>query len=112
VNCPGTRIVPENGGGTNRAGALISSGPRSEVVALMLRGARIAARRGEQVCEVCGKSFRPARSDARTCSPKCRQKKYRRLRKDRSNPGRDDHHDHDGHGDVDHQDRAGLHERV
>lgn len=49
-----------------------------------LRGARIAARRGEKECAVCGKKFSPARSDARTCSPACRQKKYRERRKDRT----------------------------
>jgi predicted nucleic acid-binding Zn ribbon protein len=45
-----------------------------------LRSARLAARRGEKVCEVCGKKFRPASSAARTCSPKCKQKKYRKNR--------------------------------
>lgn len=45
-----------------------------------LRSARLAARRGEKVCEVCGKRFRPKRSDAKTCSPKCKQKKYRKDR--------------------------------
>jgi predicted nucleic acid-binding Zn ribbon protein len=91
-----------------------------------LRGARLAARRGKKVCEVCGAEFTPKKSDAETCSPACRQKKYRRklrkLRKDRSNPGHDDHrdrgdlrHDHHDPGDHDHddrQDRTGLHERV
>jgi predicted nucleic acid-binding Zn ribbon protein len=69
------------------------------------RRARMAARRGKMVCEVCGARFTPKRRDAKTCSRTCRQKKYRKLRKDRtvhdSNP---DHHDH--------HDRAGLHERV
>jgi predicted nucleic acid-binding Zn ribbon protein len=46
------------------------------------RGARIAARRGKIECEVCGAEFTPARNDAKTCSPKCRQKKYRQVRKD------------------------------
>jgi predicted nucleic acid-binding Zn ribbon protein len=45
-----------------------------------LRGARIAARRGEMECEMCRTKFRPARSDARTCSAACRQKKYRKDR--------------------------------
>jgi hypothetical protein len=38
------------------------------------------SRRGEMECAVCGKKFRPARSDAKTCTPKCRQKKYREDR--------------------------------
>ena len=42
-----------------------------------LRGARMAARRAKRVCEVCGAQFTPTRSDAKTCSPRCRQKKYR-----------------------------------
>jgi predicted nucleic acid-binding Zn ribbon protein len=74
-----------------------------------LRGARIAARRGEKECAGCGKKFRPARSDARTCSPACRQKKYRNSNPD--HPGHPDHHDRGDHDD-DHQDRTGLHERV
>jgi hypothetical protein len=45
-----------------------------------LRGARIAARRGKMVCEVCGARFIPKRRDAKTCSPACRQKKYRKDR--------------------------------
>ncbi len=49
-----------------------------------LRGARLAARRPEKVCEACGAKFMPPRSDAMTCSPACRQKKYRKLRKDRT----------------------------
>jgi predicted nucleic acid-binding Zn ribbon protein len=77
------------------------------------RRARLAARRGKMACEVCGEQFRPKQQSAKTCSGACRQEKYRRkLRKDRSNPGRDDDHDHDGPGDVDHQDRTGRHEPV
>jgi predicted nucleic acid-binding Zn ribbon protein len=45
-----------------------------------LRGARMAARRGNRVCEVCGEHFTPKRMDAKTCSPACRQKKYRMNR--------------------------------
>jgi predicted nucleic acid-binding Zn ribbon protein len=72
-----------------------------------MRRARLAARRAKMLCEVCGAEFTPRQRRAKTCSPACRQEKYRRkLRNDRSNPGRDDHHDHDGPGDVDHQDRA------
>jgi predicted nucleic acid-binding Zn ribbon protein len=72
-----------------------------------LRRARMAARRSKMVCEVCGAQFTPKRSDARTCSRACRQKKYRsKLRNDRSNPGHDDHQHADGPGDVDRQDRA------
>jgi predicted nucleic acid-binding Zn ribbon protein len=41
------------------------------------RRARIAARRGKKVCEACGTEFAPPRSDAKTCSPACRQKKCR-----------------------------------
>ena len=36
-----------------------------------------------KICEVCGKSFTPKRSDARTCSDRCRQ----RLRRSRVNAG-------------------------
>ena len=32
----------------------------------------------EKVCEVCGSEFFATRSDAKTCSPSCRQKSYRR----------------------------------
>ena len=74
-----------------------------------LRGARLAARRGEMMCEVCSAEFTPKKSDARRCSDACRQKKYRKLLKDRSNPDHQDHQDHrDRHGDHDddHQDRA------
>jgi predicted nucleic acid-binding Zn ribbon protein len=48
------------------------------------RRARIAAGRGKMECEVCGAEFTPTRNDAKTCSPACRQKKYRKLRKDRT----------------------------
>lgn len=36
-----------------------------------------ARARGDRVCPVCGQPFTPPRSDAVTCSPKCRQKAYR-----------------------------------
>jgi hypothetical protein len=32
----------------------------------------------ERACAVCGRTFTPPRRDARTCSPACRQKAYRR----------------------------------
>jgi len=76
------------------------------------RRARLAARRGKMSCEVCGAHFTPKQKGAKTCSPACRQKKYRlKLRNDRSNPGHDlrrhDHQHADGPGDEDHpQDRA------
>jgi len=70
------------------------------------RRARLAARRGKMICEVCGAEFTPKQRGAKTCSGACRQKKYRELRKDRSNPGHDDHHDRHGHDDDDRQDRA------
>ncbi len=38
------------------------------------------ARAREKVCEVCGEVFTAARRDARTCSPACKQKAYRRRR--------------------------------
>ena len=76
------------------------------------RRARLAVRRGKKVCEVCGAQFTPTRSDAKTCSRACRQKKYRELRKDRSNPGHDDPYVHGDHDHDDRQDRTGLHERV
>jgi predicted nucleic acid-binding Zn ribbon protein len=54
-----------------------------------LRAARLAARRGKMACEVCGAEFTPKKRGAKTCSPACRQEKYRRkLRNERSNPGR------------------------
>jgi hypothetical protein len=31
-----------------------------------------------KICTVCGDSFEPAKSNAITCSPACRQKAYRR----------------------------------
>jgi hypothetical protein len=31
----------------------------------------------EKTCEVCGREFTAARSDAKSCSPSCRQKAYR-----------------------------------
>ena len=77
-----------------------------------LRSARLAVRRGKKVCELCGAEFTPKKSDAMTCSNACRQKKYREFRKDRSNPGHDDHRDRGGHDHDDRQDHAGLHERV
>jgi hypothetical protein len=78
-----------------------------------MRGARLAARRPERACEVCGTRFTPKkRTDAKTCSPACRQKKYRELRKDRSNPGHDDHRDRGDHNHDDRQDRTGRDERV
>lgn len=45
---------------------------------------RIAERRtarGTHHCEVCGEPFRPARSDATTCSARCRQRKRRATTK-------------------------------
>lgn len=33
-----------------------------------------------RLCSVCGEHFQPPRSDARTCSPACRQKAYRQRR--------------------------------
>jgi len=32
-------------------------------------------------CEICGKEFRTNRAHATTCSPACRQKKYRKSKK-------------------------------
>jgi hypothetical protein len=39
-----------------------------------------AARAREKVCEVCGEEFTATRRDAKTCSPACKQKAYRRRR--------------------------------
>ncbi len=36
----------------------------------------------EKVCDVCGEEFTATRNDAKTCSPKCRQKAYRRREKE------------------------------
>jgi hypothetical protein len=44
-----------------------------------LRAERLAEARMLD-CAVCGERFHPARSDAVTCSPACRQKAYRRRR--------------------------------
>lgn len=35
-------------------------------------------------CSVCGKAFRTNRAHTTTCSPKCRQKKYRLTKKNTS----------------------------
>jgi hypothetical protein len=45
------------------------------------RRARLEAARADRVCEQCGATFDPPRSDARTCSPACRQKAYRARRR-------------------------------
>ena len=39
-----------------------------------------AERRGDRVCAVCGGFFTPKRSDGLTCSPACRQKRYRQKK--------------------------------
>jgi site-specific DNA recombinase len=39
-----------------------------------------SSRARQKVCEVCGSEFVATRSDAKTCSPKCRQAAYRRRR--------------------------------
>ncbi len=39
-----------------------------------------SAARGPRTCPVCGQTFTPARSDAQTCSPKCRTRRYRTSR--------------------------------
>ena len=41
------------------------------------RRVRRPAQRLERACDVCQQPFLPRRRDARTCSPKCRQKAYR-----------------------------------
>jgi len=38
------------------------------------------ARDREKVCGVCGEEFTAKRVDAKTCSPACKQKAYRRRR--------------------------------
>jgi hypothetical protein len=45
------------------------------------------ARAREKVCEVCGEGFTATRRDAKTCSPPCKQKAYRR-RKQEAEKGR------------------------
>jgi hypothetical protein len=40
-----------------------------------------AAARGDSQCEGCGETFTAARSDARYCSPACRQRSYRERKK-------------------------------
>ena len=45
------------------------------------------ARAREKVCEVCGEGFTASRRDAKTCSPPCKQKAYRR-RKQEAEKGR------------------------
>jgi len=44
------------------------------------RAKRERAALDRKVCEACGEPFEPTRSDAKTCSPACRQRLYR-LRK-------------------------------
>ena len=39
-----------------------------------------ATRRENTICQVCGKTFTPARSDAITCSDRCRQVRSRQRR--------------------------------
>ena len=41
-----------------------------------------AAQAREKACEVCGESFTATRTDARTCSPACKQKAYRQRKKE------------------------------
>jgi len=36
----------------------------------------------EKVCEICGKAFTATRRDAKTCSKKCKQKAYRRRKRE------------------------------
>ena len=43
------------------------------------RAARAAAK-GPRTCPVCDQTFTPARSDAQTCSPACRTRRYRTSR--------------------------------
>ncbi len=45
-----------------------------------VRRERRAARASGKVCEVCAKVFTTKRSDAKTCSPACKQKAYRRRK--------------------------------
>ena len=40
-------------------------------------------------CATCGSEFTPIRSDARYCSPKCRQAAYRQRRSDSDSPSAD-----------------------
>jgi len=40
---------------------------------------RRQAPRSTRTCSECGDTFKPARSDATTCSPRCRQRRRRRL---------------------------------
>ena len=113
---PGNLAPPERSGWCVVCGKPLSKGGGSQSFCSggcrswyhgRLRSARLAARRGKMMCETCGKQFTPKQRGARTCSSRCRQKKYRRkLRNDRSNPGHDDYQHADGPGDVDHQDRA------
>lgn len=39
-------------------------------------------------CEICGKAFRTNRSHTTTCSPACKQKKYRMNKKNKAGQGR------------------------
>jgi hypothetical protein len=41
----------------------------------------------EKVCEVCGEEFTATRRDAKTCSPACKQKAYRRRKGDSGDGG-------------------------
>ena len=45
------------------------------------RARRAKSKVSEVTCQVCGQTFTPKRSDAKTCSPNCRQKLYRAPRK-------------------------------
>jgi predicted nucleic acid-binding Zn ribbon protein len=55
------------------------SGRCSNDASIERRRQRRAAAR-QKVCEVCGEEFTAKRVDAKTCSPACKQKAYRRRR--------------------------------
>ena len=44
------------------------------------REKRLRLRDPQKTCVICGENFTPARCDAKTCSPACRQKAYRQRR--------------------------------
>ncbi len=51
--------------------------PRATYCSVACRDARSAPHSHSYACEVCGGGFVARRSDARTCSPACRQRAYR-----------------------------------
>jgi predicted nucleic acid-binding Zn ribbon protein len=77
--CGRTVTVVEGAGQYFRRLHLFCSGRCRGLHYNHVRGER-GARAREKVCGVCGEEFTAKRVDAKTCSPACKQKAYRRRR--------------------------------